>query len=150
VKRTDAWRRKKVMRASEGLLRWLGLWQTYHIDVFFKTKLEPNATNNGRDIACNVAGFAPYRRIAMTFQRAYVDEYTEAEIEETVLHEVIHVALFNPLQKLGLESGLTLAEWQPLEEGAVDLATRWLSRARPPWGYHESGVPHRSDPKKVK
>ncbi len=148
MKRTDEWRRKKVIRASEGVLRWLGIWQTYHIDVAFKTKLTPNTTNNGREIACQVKGHAPYRRIDMTFQRAYVDDYSDAEIEETVMHEGIHIALFDPLQRLGLNNGISIDEWQPLEENAVDLATRWLSRARPPFGYHPSGVPHRTDPRK--
>lgn len=144
VKRTDTWRKKRIVDSCEGALRWLGIWQTHTFTIDFANKLDSAEYNKGRDVAANVTGVYPYKRIAMTFSRDYVDHASREQIEEIAIHECLHVVLFG-----GVRSRMTAKKivadtaYMQHEEAAVDLVTVWLQRKRPPKGYHAAGVANR-------
>lgn len=141
-RKTDDARAKKVEAATEGALRWLGFLQQYDVTVSFTDKFE--GTNTPTQPNARLSYVYPYHSVAIVWRRDYVDHATPEEIEESAIHEALHVLLLAGLRTLA-QRHLPDAEYRrvcDLEEHAVDLATHYLMRRRPQYGYHPSGVPN--------
>ena len=141
-RKTDDARAKKVEKATEGALRWLGFLQQYDVVVGFTDKFE-NARTSVQPNA-RLEYIYPYHSVAITWRRDYVDHAAPEELEESAIHEALHVLLLAGLRDIA-KAHLPDAEYQrvyDLEEQAVDLATHLLTRRRPQYGYHPSGVPN--------
>ena len=142
AKKTDDSRIKKVGKATEGALRWLGFLQQYDVIVDFIDEFE--------DVCCGEQPNArlhyvyPYRSAVITWRRDFVDHASLEAIEESAIHEALHLLLFAGPHQLA-EKNLDPSKYQQYrdsEESAVDLVTRYLMRRRPRYGYHSSGVPN--------
>lgn len=142
ARKTTEARARKVRKAIEGVLNWLGFLQQYDVTIDFIDKFED--TNLPEQPNARLDYLYPYRSLVITWRNDYVDNATSEGIEESAIHEALHVLLFGGIHPL-VEKGLGDAEYQQyrnLEEQAVDLATHYLMRRRPRYGYHSSGVPN--------
>lgn len=137
MSRTDDWRRKRVLKVGQPILEWLGLWQTYRVQIDFQTNLK----GGGDSLRAKVRHQPPYRRMFVTFDRAFVDGANEQELGRVVMHEAIHAGVFEDatewaerrIDATGLskkEKQRLGAEFGDLQEHAVDLVQRWIERAR--------------------
>lgn len=141
-RKTDDARAEKVERATEGALRWLGFLQQYDMATYFTDKFE--GTQSSTQPNARLEYIYPYHSVFITWRRDWVDRATPEEIEESAIHEALHVLLLAGLNDVS-QRHLPDSERQrvrDLEEHAVDLATHLLMRRRPKYGYHPSGVPN--------
>jgi len=142
AKKTDDTRARKVGKATEGALRWLGFLQQYDVIVDFIDEF--------KDVCCGEQPNArlyyvyPYRSAVITWRRDFVDRASLEGIEESAIHEALHLLLFAGLRQLAKKNFDDPGyQWHcDCEESAVDLVTRYLMRRRPQYGYHSSGVPN--------
>lgn len=149
MKRTDAQRANRVLRVTEGLLRWLGIWQQYAIAFKFAKTLPKSASS--ANPGANVVTHYPYQQVVITFNRSEFDKATDYQIEALVRHEALHIPWAELNAVLDGVEGITKAERDALsicEERIVDLTSHMLDLSRPRWGFHPSGVPWPHNPKK--
>ena len=142
AKKTDDARARKIGKATEGALRWMGVLQQYDVIIDFIDKFkdcphheQPNA---------RLHYLYPYRSAIITWRNDFVDHASLEAIEEAAIHEALHLVLFreiHSLVKANLDDSQHL-QYRDYEESAVDLVTRFLMRRRPRYGYHSSGVPN--------
>lgn len=124
---TDDTRAEKVQMAVRAMLLWFGFLHQYRLTVSFTDTLEeitkrPNAVATVRDNY-------PYRNIEMMFKRSFVDKADDDQIQEIVLHEIMHVFLFGPIDRYLEKRGLSRdQEYADIEESIVELPTMWLTR----------------------
>lgn len=143
ARKSDDARAKKVGAATEGVLRWLGFLQQYDLDVGFTDKFG-DLQHNDMQPNARLEYIYPYHSVFIAWRRDWVDRATPEEIEESAIHEALHVLLLAGLNDI-TKKYLPRAEHRrirDLEEQAVDLATHYLMRRRPRYGYHPSGVPN--------
>lgn len=151
MKRTDEQRRNRAVRVTEGLLRWLGIWQQYSVAFKFAKTLPASAATASP--GANVVTHYPYQMVEITFDRAQFDKASDYQLEALVRHEALHIPWAELNKVLDVVDGITQAERDALslcEERIVDLTSHLLDRVRPPWGYHPSGVPWPHNPKRKK
>ena len=143
AKKTDDARARKVGRATEGALRWLGFLQQYDVIVDFVDKFENFPPDEQPNARLNYT--YPYRSVCITWRRYFVDHASLEAIEECAIHEALHLLLFGGIRQLveeSLDNQDKYRHYCNFEESGVDLATRYLMRRRPRYGYHSSGVPN--------
>ena len=141
-KPTDKQRAKKVERAIEGVLRWMGMLQLHPLRVCFTDELSEHPYGGQAD--CRVSEGYPYNWVHLTWRRGYVDAASPEDLETIAIHEALHVLLFAPLDNW-LNKSLSAkdqARYMLHQERIVDLMAHYLERRRPKYGYHPSGVPH--------
>ena len=130
---TDKQRLAKVDKASTNLFKWLGVLQQYKLTMEFHDDL---GEGHRRGAVATVEEQYPYRLIEIACRRDWVDRSTLVQIEETMLHEVLHVLLFCDLERYVVSQGLERGgAYTDIEEHAVDLATHYISRLRPARGF---------------
>jgi hypothetical protein len=149
---TDKQRAKKVERATEGALRWLGFLQQHELTIGFVDKFEDQPDDEQPDCR-SISGY-PYCWVRFIWRRHVVDHGSDELLERMAIHEALHVLLFSPLDHF-LQTNRTkrpLEEYDIHQERIVDLVTHYIDRRRPRYGYHPSGVPntHQSAKEKTK
>ena len=139
---TDRQRAKKIGRATEGVLRWMGLLQQHLVRACYVDELNDQPYGGTAD--CRVEDGYPYSWVNFNWRRAYVDAADQESLETVATHEALHVLLFAPLDNW-LNKRLNQkdqARYMIHQERIVDLMAHYLDRRRPQYGYHPSGVPH--------
>lgn len=123
---TDDTRADKVQKAVRPMLLWFGFLHQYRLTVAFTDDLElPNRPN----AAARVRESYPYRSVDIMFNRSFVDKAEDDQIQELVMHEIMHIFLFGPIDRYLDKRGLTPdAEWADIQESIVELPTMWITR----------------------
>lgn len=78
------------------------------------------------EAAMEVTSGLPYLHLTIEVNRGEMDKASDEELTHTLLHEVMHVVLFGPLQQFIKDNGLRCDAYDRLNETAVDLVTRFL------------------------
>lgn len=82
---------------------------------------------DSEEAAMEVTSGLPYLHLTVEVNRKEMDKRSDAELIHTLIHEVMHVVLFGPLQEFVKGAGLRCDVYDNLNETAVDLATRFLT-----------------------
>lgn len=139
---TDNQRAKRIERAAEGALRWLGFLQQHSLHLEFVDQFDDQTDND--QPACICYNGHPYSWVKFVWRRSIVDHSDDGGLERMAIHEALHVLLFGPIESR-LRAKLAPREWTLYtdnQERAVDMVTEFLDRRRPKYGYHPSGVPN--------
>lgn len=133
-KKTDDARHKKVVSACKSMLVWMGFLQRYRLVTVFVDDL---GINSRPSAIAAVESDYPYCDVTVKLKREFVDIADKEVIEETMLHEILHVELFGAVDRWvdnEAERGSKNLEYLNCQEEAVDRMTLWLTRQR-----HELG-----------
>ncbi len=134
---TDDQRHKKIKRAADGLLDWLGVAQQWRLIITFVDSLPESGGHRSGAVAAITEDY-PYRTINIVWLREAVDVLEEDVLQEVTLHELLHILLFGAAYRFTGTFTATKKltdEWMDIEEAAVDLATHFLTRLRPAGGW---------------
>lgn len=119
-------RHEKIKHATRPLLLWFGFLQQYRLTISFTDDLE---LPNRPDAVASIADQYPYRAVELLLKRSWVDKADEENIQEIMIHEILHILLFSPvdryLQKRGLKPD---QEYVDLQEVLVELPVMWIMR----------------------
>lgn len=138
---TDKKRNERLRFIIWPWLWWLGIAQRYQIEWSWANKIDPGPWSSGQpDVEAAAAegmGHYPYRTIVITISRKAFDRLDDEQVEEMLLHELMHADLFWPLRRIVNRMTETLVdksdrvEYGTLEEAAADLVKHWLLRMKP-------------------
>lgn len=117
---TDDGRYLRAHRLLDPWMHRLSL-SNWHVNLAFVDKCD------SEDAAMEVTSGLPYLHLLIEINRKEMDKSSDAELTHTLLHEVMHVVLFGPLQDFIKDNGLRCDAYDRLNETAVDLMTRFLT-----------------------
>jgi len=89
-RRTDADRLARIRRFLDPWALFMGLSQTWHIDVELETDEDENRL-------ANVTMLHPYPKAVVKFNRKAVDTMSDYDMEVCSVHELLHVLAQEPL-----------------------------------------------------
>lgn len=109
----------------------------YRLHVSFADKLDHPPNRQGALAAVSLEH--PYRNIYVELDKEWVDRANGDEIQDTMIHEILHVLLFSPMERF-LDKRLPKLgkreqeEYSDLQEELIELTTLWLCRFRDKFG----------------